>query len=56
MNDKLKQNEKEVKKINIELKDKADRILTIYGPEGAYKMSHFLRMLADKDIEQGMQQ
>ena len=50
------QNEEEVKNINNELKERADKILSEFGPEGAYKMARFLRMLADKDIEQGMVQ
>lgn len=54
--DKKMRNEEEVKNINIELKGRADKILSEFGPEGAYKMARFLRMLADKDIEEGMAQ
>jgi hypothetical protein len=53
--DKLMQNEEEVKTINNELLKRAENILNEFGPEGAYKMAEFLRMIADKDIEQGMQ-
>lgn len=52
---KLMQNEEEVKTINNELLERAEKILNEFGPEGAYKMAEFLRMISDKDIEQGIQ-
>ncbi|MFW5847661.1 MAG: hypothetical protein ACOCVF_01965 [bacterium] len=54
MDDKLMQNEREIKEINNELKKRANQILDEFGAEGAYKMARFLRMLANKDIQEGI--
>ena len=54
--EKLIKNDGEIKNINIELMERADKILSEFGAEGAYKMARFLRMLADIDVGKEMQQ
>jgi len=56
IDDKLRENIKEVKKINNKLRELSEKILNEFGPEGAYNMACILQELAEKDIEKGMKE
>ena len=47
-------NKSEMKVLNKKYKDTAEKILSEFGPEGAYEISDLLKQIADKDMIKGM--
>jgi len=55
-NQKLDRNEAEVKLLNAQYENIANKLLSIYGPEGAYDISDKLKEFADKDVAQSVEE
>ena len=50
----IKQNKSEIDELNKKYKEIADKLLSEFGPEGAYKISDLLKKLANDDIRNSM--
>ena len=52
----IKRNEKEIEELTQHYKNIADKLLSEFGPEGAFEISDILKEIANEDFINGMKE